>query len=125
MAVLTQGGSPVALVPQNGGGALAIGVINKTTTGSSALVSSASGRITRIYALLLSAPSALQFTLFNGTSSAVSGSIALGAGSNFLLPYTGYPWFELSSGASFTSTASSTSGIFGMVWYRQDPDLTF
>lgn len=86
------------------------------TTGT--VVSSVTGSIIRVYAVVLGGTAATAVT-FQDSVGAFSGAIQLALGVPLVLPNTGTPWFISAPGASFQIVNTVTT-LGGTVWYTQN-----
>jgi len=115
-----QQGPFIGVSPGTSTSSLLSSVINIATSGNTTVIPGTTGKVTRVYALTLTAASPVSATFQNGVSIALSGPMNLVAGVPLTLPFTSQPYFTTSAGNDFVINLSAGGvEVAGTAYYQQ------
>ena len=94
--------------------------VSFATTTATGQIASVTGSYIRVYKLFLTVATTMTLTFEDGTT-ALSGAIDVTAGTPFVLPMDGNPWFTTSAGNPFTIVSGTSGQVSGVLYYTASP----
>jgi hypothetical protein len=99
--------------------ALASAPVSFDSSGNNTIVAGATGKIVRVYRMVLISTSAVVLTLQDGSSNALTGAMQMEAGTALEFNFDTMPWFITSAGNGFVANLGSGVQVSGVVYYTQ------
>jgi hypothetical protein len=93
--------------------------VNISNSGNNTVIGSATGKVIRVYRIVLVAASTVAVTVQDGSSTALTGAMTLSAGVPLTLDFSSQPWFVTSSGNAFILNLGSSVQVSGAAYYQQ------
>jgi hypothetical protein len=100
-------------------GRLISSVVSVSSSGNNVLIAGVTNQTIRVYRLMLVLASSNTLTFQDGSSTALTGALALNAGATIVLDFEGEPWFITSTGNGFVLNLSSANAVSGNIYYTQ------
>jgi hypothetical protein len=98
---------------------LTFATINISSSGDNTVIAGVSGKIIKIYRMLMLANSSASITFKDGASTSLTGPMLFGGSGGMVLDFQEEPWFTTSATNDFIVNLSSAVQVSGSIYYIQ------